>query len=173
VVEYLQVFGHVGFFFHLKRHGSDLLPMKTSFAGLLTSALIALSGCNQGSIPGGPGVATPRQRQPAYGEAEKTFNLSVPRLSTTLRQGETKEVAIGIERGKNFEGDVTFKFANGPQGVTVESASPVIKHGDTTAKVTLSATADASLGDFTVKVTGHPTEGPDSTSELKITVAKK
>jgi len=139
----------------------------------MTSALIALSGCNQGSTPGGPGVASPRQRQPAYGEADKTFNLSVPRLSTTLHQGETKEVAIGIERGKNFEGDVTFEFANGPEGVTIEAASPIIKHGDTAAKVTLKATADASLGDFTVKVTGHPTTGPDSTSEFKITVAKK
>jgi hypothetical protein len=97
----------------------------------------------------------------------------VPRLSTTLHQGETKEVAIGIERGKNFEGDVTFVFADGPEGVTIESSSPIIKHGDTAAKVTLKAAADASLGDFTVKVTGHPTEGPDSTSELKITVAKK
>ncbi len=147
--------------------------MKTSFAGLLTSALIALSGCNHGSSPGGPGVATPRQRQPAYGEADRTFNLSTPRLSTTLHQGETKEVSIGIERGTNFEGDVTFDFADGPEGVTIASANPIIKHGDKTAKVTLKATADASLGDFTVKVTGHPTKGPDSASELKITVAKK
>jgi hypothetical protein len=97
----------------------------------------------------------------------------VPRLSTSLYQGETKEVAIGIERGKNFEGDVRFEFADGPEGVTVESSSPIIKHGDSAAKVTLNAAADASLGGFTVKVTGHPTEGPDSTSELKITVAKK
>ena len=147
--------------------------MKTAYACLLTSALIALTGCNQGSVPGGPGVTSPRQRQPAYGEAEKTFNLSVPRLSTTLHQGETKEVAIGIERGKNFEGDVTFEFASGPEGVTIKSTNPIIKHGETAAKVTLKATADASLGDFTVKVTGHPTEGPDSTSEFKITVAKK
>jgi hypothetical protein len=147
--------------------------MKTSFAGLLMSALIALTGCSQGSTPGGPGVTTPRQRKPVYGEAEKTFNLSVPRLSTTLHQGETKEVAIGIERGKNFEGDVTFEFAEGPEGVTIASSSPIIKHGDTAAKVTLKAAADASLGDFTVKVTGHPTEGPNATSEFKITVAKK
>jgi hypothetical protein len=147
--------------------------MKTSFAGLLMSSLIALTGCSQSNTPGGPGVTTPRQRQPAYGEAEKTFNLSVPRLSTTLHQGETKEVAIGIERGKNFEGDVTVGFADGPEGVTIESSGPIIKHGDTAAKVTLKAASDASLGDFTVKVTGHPTEGPDSTSEFKITVAKK
>jgi hypothetical protein len=147
--------------------------MKNSLAVLIASALIALTGCNQGSTPGGPGVTTPRLSQPAYGEAEKTFNLSMPRLSTTLHQGETKEIAIGIERGKNFEGDVTFQFADGPEGVTIGSANPIIKHGDKAAQVTLQATADASLGNFTVKVTGHPTKGPDSTSELRIFVAKK
>ena len=146
--------------------------MKTSFAALLALALVTLTGCNQGT-PGGSGITNPPQKQPAFGEAEKTFKLSVPRMSTTLHQGETKEVAIGIERGKNFEGDVTLAFADGPEGVTIESASPIIKHGDKEAKVTLKAKADASLGDFTVKVMGHPTEGPDATSELKITVAKK
>jgi uncharacterized membrane protein len=147
--------------------------MKSSFAGLVALGLIVLAGCGQVSTPGGPGVTTPPKKQPAYGEAEKTFNLSVPRMSTTLHQGETKEVQIGIERGKNFEGDVTLELAGGPEGVTLVSASPIIKHGDTAAKVTLKATADASLGDFTVKVTGHPTQGADATSELKITVAKK
>ena len=94
-------------------------------------------------------------------------------MSTTLHQGGAKEVSIGIERGKNFEEDVTLKFADGPKGVTLASANPVIMHGDTEAKVTLKATDDASLGDFTVKVTGHPTKGGDATNELKITVAKK
>jgi len=88
--------------------------MKTSFAGLLTSALIALTGCNQGT-PGGEGVATkPPHKPPAYGEADNTFNLSMPRTSTTLLQGETKDVSIGIDRGKNFDGDVTLAFADGP-----------------------------------------------------------
>jgi len=146
--------------------------MKSSFAGLLALALVTLSGCNEGT-PGGSGITSPKQHQPAYGEAENTFKLSVPRMSTTLHQGETKEVTIGIDRGKNFEGDVTLKFADGPEGVTIESASPIIKHGDTEAKITLKATADASLGDFTVKVTGHPTMGPDATSDYKINVAKK
>ena len=60
-------------------------------------------------------------------------------MSTTLHQGETKDVSIGIERGKNFDEDVTLKFADGPEGVTLDSASPVIKHGDTETKVTLKA----------------------------------
>jgi uncharacterized membrane protein len=147
--------------------------MKKSFSALLAMTLLALTGCNQGT-PGGPGVTTnPPHKQPLYGEAEDTFNLKVPQLSTTLHQGETKEVSIGIERGKNFDGDVALKFADGPTGVTLDSASPLIKHGDTEAKVTLKATDDAALGEFTVKVTGSPTEGADATRDFKITVAKK
>lgn len=146
--------------------------MKRSSAGLLAMVMVALSGCSQ-AVPGGPGVASTSQKAPAYGEADRTFNLTVPHMSTTLHQGETKEVSIGIERGKNFEEDVTLKFADGPKGVTLASASPVIMHGSTEAKVTLKATDDASLGDFTVKVTGHPTKGGDATNEFKITVAKK
>lgn len=147
--------------------------MKISFAGLLMTALVALTGCNQG-IPGGPGVTTnPPHKPPAYGEADNTFNLSMPRTSTTLHQGETKDVSIGIERGTNFDGDVTLAFADGPKGVTLDSANPVIKHGDSEAKVTLKARDDASLGDFTIKVTGHPSKGPDATNLLKVTVVKK
>ena len=146
--------------------------MKTSFAALLALALFTLTGCNPGT-PGGSGITNPPQKPPAYGEAENTFKLSVPRMSTTIHQGETKEVAIGIDRGKNFEEDVTRKFAGGPDGVTIQSASPIIKHGDTEAKATFKATDDASLGDFTVKVTGHPIKGPDATSEFKFTVTKK
>ena len=57
--------------------------------------------------------------------------------------------------------------------MSLASASPMIKHGDTEAKVTLKATDDASLGEFTIKVTGHPSKGADATSEFKITVVKK
>jgi len=57
--------------------------------------------------------------------------------------------------------------------VTLDSANPLIKHGDTEAKVTLKAQSDASLGDFTIKVTGHPPTGADATNLLRITVAKK
>lgn len=146
--------------------------MKGPFAALLTMAMIASSGCSQ-AVPGGPGVTNPPHGQPTYGEAEKTFNLSVPRMSTTLHQGGTVEVRIGIERGKNFQEDVALKFADGPKGVTLDSANPVIMHGDAEAKVKVKATDDASLGDFTIKVTGHPTKGGDATNEVKITVAKK
>jgi uncharacterized membrane protein len=146
--------------------------MTRSFSGWLLVALVAMTGCDRGTS-GGPGVTNPREKQPMYGEADDTFNLSVPMMSTTLRQGESKEVAVGIKRGKNFGEDVTLKFADGPKGVTIDSVNPVIKHGDTEAKLTFKATDDASLGEFTIKVTAHPTKGANASSDFKITVAKK
>jgi hypothetical protein len=72
-------------------------------------------------------------------------------MSTTLHQAETKAVPIGTERGKNFDGGVTLEFAQGLEGVTLDSANPVIKHGDAEANVTLKAQDDAPLGDLTIK----------------------
>ena len=155
--------------------------MKSLHVGLVAMALVAANGCTQGT-PGGPGVpskpatpataATPAEK-PVYGTAEETFNLSVPSLSTHLKQGETKAASISLSRGKNFDEDVTLKFDDVPQGVTIDPASHVIKHGDKEAKFTFQAADDAALGDFTIKVTGHPTKGADAKTEFKLTVAEK
>jgi len=111
--------------------------------------------------------------KPLIGQKEETFTLSVPTLSTHIKQGETKTVSISAKKGKNFDEDVTLKFGDLPKGVTVDPASPAIKHGDTKADVTVHAADDAAVGDFTVKVTGHPSKGADATDEMKITVSKK
>ena len=102
---------------------------------------------------------------------EPTFTASAP--STTIKQGESKAVSISIKREKNFDEDVALKFADLPKGVTVEPASPVIKHGDSEAKLMLKSDDTRRIGDFKVKVMGHPTKGPDASQDFKITVDKK
>jgi hypothetical protein len=146
--------------------------MKRSFAGLLAMGLVAVAGCNQGT-PGGPGTSDPTAKKPLYGQANNTFNLSVPAMSSSLKQGDTKEGSIAIKRGTNFDEDVTLKFADLPRGVTFEPASPVIKHGDTEVKFTLTAGDEATVGEFVVKVIGHPTKGGDASSDFKLSVAAK
>jgi uncharacterized membrane protein len=135
-------------------------------------ALVGFTGCDKGT-PGGHLSSDPSAKAPVYGQADDTFNLSVPHLSTTLKQGETKAISVSIARGKNFDEDVALKFADVPQGVAIDPTSPGIKHGDTEAKFTIKATDDASLGNFTIKVTGHPTKGSDASNEFKLTVEKK
>jgi hypothetical protein len=147
--------------------------MKRSIVSLLAIALVAFTGCGHDGSAGGPGATAKGAKKPLYGEADNTFNLNVPGRSTTLQQGETKEVSIGIKRGKNLDEDVTLTLADVPKGVTFEPANPVIKHGDTEAIFTFKAADEASVGDFTVKVTGHPTKGADASNEFKLTVAKQ
>jgi uncharacterized membrane protein len=142
--------------------------MKITFLTVAVAALITLSGCG-GGTSGGAGTG----KGSILKGADDTFTLSPPKLATTLKQGESKMVTIGINRGKNFDQDVGLKFEGVPEGVSIEPAAPSIKHGDAEAKVTVKAAADAALGDFTVKVTGHPTKGTDGANEFKLTVKKK
>jgi hypothetical protein len=146
--------------------------MKRALATASALALFALVGCDKGT-PGGPGVTTSGQKAGVFKQGEDTFTLSVPTLSTKLKQGESKVIIIGVSRGKNFDEDVALKFDDLPKGVTVEPAKAEIKHGDKDTKVTLKAADDAALGDHTGKVVGHPTKGSDATHDLKLTVEKK
>jgi hypothetical protein len=143
--------------------------MKSLFAAMAMMTLAALTGCTQGT-PGGPGTTDDK---PVLGQDSDTFNLTVPYTSTSLQQGAQTETTVGIKRAKNFDHDVVLGFVDVPKGVTIEPANPVIKHGDTDAKITLMVEDEAALGDFNVKVTGHPTKGDDAQSELKLTIVAK
>ena len=146
--------------------------MKHIIAVLLLGALVAAFGCNK-STSGGPGVSLPDSEQATLGQTDDTFSLDTPMMSTKLAQGEAKAVTIGIKRGKNIDQDVTLMFSDLPNGVTIDPMDPVIMRSDMDAKVTVNAADDAALGDFAVKVMGHPTKGPDATAELNITVDEK
>jgi len=145
--------------------------VKSSLAVLVGVALLVFTGCNKGT-EGGPGASN-KSNKSHLGQAEETFSLTVPMLSTKLKQGEAKVDSIGIKRGRNFDEDVTLKFDQLPQGVTIEPASPVINHGEKETKITIKAAEDAGLGDFTIKVTGHPTKGAEAMNNLKVTIEKK
>jgi hypothetical protein len=146
--------------------------MKHLFADITMVALVVFAGWTQ-ATPGGPGTTEGTANTPIVGEAKDMFNLNVPTTSTKLTQGGTKELAISVARGKNFDEDVTLTFGGLPKGVTVEPVSPDIRHRATETKIVLAATDNASPGDFTVKLTGHPTKGADATNEFDITVEKK
>ena len=151
--------------------------MKKILSVAVCAVLVTLMGCDQGTS-GGPGATTPKPEEGVLEQAgnmmkqaEDTFSLNVP--STSLHQGESATVTIGIDRGKNFSEEVSLKLGELPKGVSVDPTSPVIKHGDSDATFELKAAEDAALGDFTVSVTGHPTKGADAVAEAKITVKEQ
>ncbi len=102
-----------------------------------------------------------------------TFTLSMPFWTTALKQGESKSVTIAIKRDTQFDQDVTIKFMDLSKGMSVEPSTALIKNGESEAKFVLKAAEDAAIGDFAIKVTGHPAKGADATNEFKFTVAKK
>jgi hypothetical protein len=109
---------------------------------------------------------------PVAGDPENTFRLDAPNLATSIKQGETKVVTIGISRAKNFDQDVTLIFKDVPAGITIDPAEPMIKHGEDEVKLNITAAADAAINKFTINMVGHPATGPDATNKFDISVEK-
>jgi uncharacterized membrane protein len=151
--------------------------MKALFKGALGTALLLMAGCdnsnNYNNHPGGPGAPRTSEAPRVLGQNENSISLSVPSLSTKIKQGETKTISIAIKRGKNFDQDVKLGFSGAPKGLTVEPSAHSIRSADNEVNVTMRAADDAPLGDFTIKVTGTPAQGPAAEADLKVTIAKK
>jgi hypothetical protein len=90
-----------------------------------------------------------------------------------LTQGATRSVEIGVDRQKTFAEDVSIRFGEFPTGVTAEPSEPLIEKGKSSVRVVLTATDEAALGDFTVNVVGHPTQGSDASSVLRLDIVRK
>lgn len=127
--------------------------------------------------PAGPETTntptTKTAQKPILGQAEETFNLSVPSQSTGLKQIETKAASISLARGNNFDEGVTLWFDEVPKGVRIDPSNPVINHGDTEANISLQAADAITLGAFVIKLTGRPTKDADAKTELELTVVEK
>jgi hypothetical protein len=146
--------------------------MSKALFGVLFAAMIAVVGCDQiKQTAGGPGVASSGEKPPLYGQKDDTFNLTL--ASQSVKQGDSKELTVGIKRGSNFEQDVGITLVDLPAGVTATPAGSALKHGDAEAKIMLTAAVEAAPGDYKIKLMGHPTKGGDSTTEVKLTVAPK
>ncbi len=153
--------------------------MKTLTLGLMALLLATATSCGRSSPevevtakPAAPVETT--AMKPIAGEADRTFSLSVPFESVSLTQGGEAAVRIGINRGQNFAEEVALKLSGLPMGVTLDTKDPVITQGSTGVALLLKADADAALGDFTVKVTGHTaSSAADFSEEIKINVAQK
>src|SRR5262245_47136568 len=125
--------------------------MHTRIIGLITLALVV--GCHDNSLPGGPGAT---EKQPAVGQGENTFEITVPAMETNIKQGETKAVTIALKRGKGFTGDVLIDVDELPQGITVSPMSVSMKESDSDkAKLEITAAKDAAVGHHKIIVWGN------------------
>ena len=149
--------------------------MKTTGCALLVSALVAWNaGCDRGTL-GGPKAPTGGDNKAPVVTSpnEGTFSVDVPNLATKLSQGESKNVTIALRRGKNFDQEVKLSFENLPTGTTIEPSHPIVKSGETDAKITIHAGADAAVGDHDITVKGQPATGAAATNHFTVTVKQK
>jgi hypothetical protein len=170
---------------------------KLLVAGLMMS-LSTVLGCGTRSEPGGPGAhasattsstgATTRQsgyHSPETTQTSKdtnrditgkpkndTFDIKVPALATTIKQGESKEVTVTLERSKDFKEDVTLKAMTQDKGLTISPSTHAVKATDanTDVKFNVSATKEATVGEHTITITGTPTTGAPTSIGLKVNV---
>jgi hypothetical protein len=130
-------------------------------------ALAVSFGCNTNkSAPGGPGAQAAR---------EDMFTLNVPSTTTTIKQGQAKDITIAVHRGKDFKQDVKLSEITEGKGLTVTPNPAELKASDksTDLRFHVEAATDAAIGEHKVTVkatpqTGSPTE---STFTVKVTGA--
>jgi len=145
------------------------------------------AGCSRESNKGGPGATTGTKKETTThsdgstttttkntdgGDRSQTFTVKVPSTSTSVRQGERKEVTVSVSRGNNFDSDVHLTF-KAPTGLKVEPATATAKKGNDDVRVTVEAMPDSTVGTSDVHVTGHGGSGPDANVDFKVEVKKK
>jgi hypothetical protein len=146
--------------------------MKAIFSGIIALSLIGLIGCTGSTEKAGGSGST--DKTPSYtGAKEGQFQLKPPVFADSVKQGASDVVTIGIDRGKNFDEDVTLSFEGVPDHVTLDPKSPTIKKGDKEAKVTVKVDEKAGLGKHDIKVIGTPTKGDKAEKSFTINVKEK
>lgn len=142
---------------------------------LFAAGVMSATGCGEKSPPGGPGVkrdgaaSTTQERTPIVGTAENTFRINTP-SETDVKQGNTAEMTVGIDRGKNFDQDVVLSFDGAPKGVTFSPDRATVKNGEKNVKINVNAAADAPRGGHKVTVVGTPKTGPATSVQFRIDV---
>lgn len=150
------------------------MTMKTGFsmvAGLLAITLAV--GCNKTTTEGPTKTtATPNKSNPTTPEGKKPKLTLMAAENQTVKQGETDEVSVAINRD-NFDDDVMIGFEHLPKGVTLVEANPTILKGKSTATVNLKAAPDAEVGEFDVTLFVQATGIDKNPQTFKLKVDKK
>src|SRR5690242_15941185 len=108
-----------------------------SFFGIavFVAGAAILAGCEKKGTSGGPGVTTtttspssttttPGVTTTTVTNSSETFKVTAPSGTTTVKQGDSKTVTIGISRGRDFDQAVSLKFSGEPAGVKIDPPTP-------------------------------------------------
>jgi uncharacterized membrane protein len=132
--------------------------MKTAITIVMTLVLATVYGCQSSSPRGGSAFT------------DEGFKVAVPTFTTEIKQGETLNVTISLERGKYFKQDIKLQIV-ASKGISVEPASVIIKASDKPdAQLRIAAAQNAALGEYSVSVRGIPKTGESTSTAFTVKV---
>jgi uncharacterized membrane protein len=123
---------------------------------VMAMAVMAIAGCESprgGGMSGGEG-----------------FKIGTPTFTAQIKQGETENVKISLNRGKYFKRDVTLEIM-ASKGISVEPTQAFVGGNDTPdVNLRVTAAKDANLGEYKVYVKGTPEQGESTSTEITVKV---
>jgi uncharacterized membrane protein len=122
-------------------------------------ALAAMYGCQSSSSPRGGGMTK-----------DVGFKIAVPTFSTEIKQGQTQNVTVSLERGDYFKQDVKLQI-EASTGISVDPTSVIIKASDNPdVQLRIEAAKKAALGKYFVYVKGTPETGEPTSTVFDVRV---
>jgi uncharacterized membrane protein len=132
--------------------------MKNAITIVLTLTLMVLFGC-ESSSPRGGGMTK-----------DVGFKIATPTFSTDIKQGQSQNITVSLERGDNFKQDVKLEIESS-KGISIEPTSVIIKSSDKPeVQLKIAAAQNAALGEYRVSVKGIPKTGESTSMEFKMKV---
>jgi uncharacterized membrane protein len=129
------------------------MKSKIMIAAALT--LTVLLGCQS---PRGGGLSN-----------SERFKINTP-FDTTIKQGETRNVTIPLQRGEYFKQDVKLEI-RASEGISVTPATALVKGSDQpNVQIQITAAKDANLGEYRIYIKGTPTTGEQVSVEFDVKV---
>jgi uncharacterized membrane protein len=132
--------------------------MKNAITIVLMLALAAMYGC-QSLSPRGGGMTK------GVG-----FTIAVPTFDTDVKQGQTQNVTVSLERGDYFKQDVKLQIETST-GLSIYPTDILVKASESPAvQLRIATTRDTALGSYLVSVKGTPKTGEPTSTAFTVKV---
>lgn len=130
--------------------------MKTAITIVMTLVLTVVLGCQSprgGGMSGGEG-----------------FKIGTPTFDTKIKQGETQNVTISLQREEYFKRDVSLDIRPS-KGISVDPTRALVRGSENPdVQLQIAAAKDANLGEYRVHIKGTPETGGATSTEFKVKV---
>lgn len=114
-----------------------------------------------------------KKSEPGGGQARANqFTIEAPAMTTSIKQGETDNIALKINRGKEFTQAVKLQ-ADAPSGIQVAVHESPVKPNEKDVSLKIAVANNVAPGEHIIKVTGTPDSGAATTLDLKVKVTQK